>query len=262
MSLDSIINGHGVPRKGRPSKPLRAEITRSLSAEDLMELASPADREALETPKLKQIRASHHELARLLAQGERQVRISHITGFSQTRISILKADPSFQELLTYYEEMETQNFEKARIDVAERLHSLGVDTLEVLHERVRDDPDSLDGKTLIGLAELTLDRIGHGKQSTVNQNVTHSVDEEQLRRIRERPDAPASLTSEDRAGLVGLIMREAENDSGAETLAGDAGAGNGLREEGRKGTSEAARTIIDLPSVDQLSSRGDGDGAD
>lgn len=257
MSLDSIINGHGSPRAGRRSAPVRAEISRSLSAEDLMELATPSEN-PVGTPLLKQIRSSHHELARLLAQGEKQVRISQITGFSQTRISILKADPSFQELMIYYEEMETQTFEKARVDVAERLHSLGVDTLEVLHERVRDDPDSLDGKTLIGLAELTLDRIGHGKQSTVNNNVTHSVDEDQLRRIRERPDAPARLTAEDREGLVGLIMRETSELSDPQTAEGVQGEGPGLREEGRQGTSEAARTIIDLPSVDQLSSRGDG----
>src|SRR5690606_36755504 len=148
----------------------------------------PAENPA-QAPQLQQIRASHHELARLLAQGRKQCDIALITGFSQTRISILKSDPSFQELLTYYQEMETQNFEKARVDVAERLHSLGIGTLEVLHERVRDDPNSLDGKTLIGLAELTLDRIGHGKQSSVNTNVTHSIDEAQLARIRSQPDA-------------------------------------------------------------------------
>lgn len=252
MSLNSIINGHGTPRAGRRTTPVRGEISRSLTAEDLMELATPNENPA-QAPMLKQIRSSHHELARLLAKGEKQVRISHITGFSQTRISMLKSDPSFQELLAYYEEMETQTFEKARVDVAERLHSLGVDTLEVLHERVREDPDSLDGKTLIGLAELTLDRIGHGKQSTVDHNVKHSVDEEQLRRIRERPDAPARLTPEDRAGLVGLIMRETEELSGPEEGSGIESEGPGLREEGRKGTSEAARTVIDLPSVDKLS---------
>lgn len=256
MSLDSIINAHGVPRRGRRTTPLRAEITRSLTPEDLASLAVPSE-EPMGTPALKQIRASHHELARLLARGEKQANIALVTGFSQTRISILKSDPSFQELLQYYTEMEAQNYEKARVDVAERLHSLGVDTLEVLHERLREDPDSLDGKTLIGLAELSLDRIGHGKQSTVNQNVTHSVDEEQLRRIRERPDAPANLTEEDRAGLVDLIMRAPQGLPGPKESSGSEGSGAGLREEGRQGTSEAARTIIDLPSVDQLSGRGD-----
>lgn len=251
MDIDSIT-GHAPQRAGRRSHNLGLQITRSLTPEDLLELAQPSE-EPQGAPALKQIRASHHELARLLAKGEKQVRIAHITGFSQTRISILKSDPSFQELLTYYTEMETQSFEKARIDVAERLHSLGIDTLEVLHERVRDDPDSLDGKTLIGLAELTLDRIGHGKQSTVNNNVTHSVDEDQLARIRAGRDAPADLTPEDRESLMGFIVREAKSLPGSEAAEGGEAEGSGLREEGREGTSEAARTIIDLPSVDKLS---------
>ena len=76
------------------------EIQRPLAPEDLAMLQLAPTKQ----PSLKKIRDSHHALARTLASGISNIDASRITGFDQTYISIMKADPAIQELLSFYED--------------------------------------------------------------------------------------------------------------------------------------------------------------
>lgn len=134
---------------------LYAEIERPLTPEDLLVLETT--KVGSTTPPLKKIRGLHHQVARLMAAGMKNVEISAATGMSQSRISILKNDPAFGELIAFYQESETQAF----ISVREKMETLGLDAAAELHDRILEDPENIGNGTLIQIMTTTLDRGGH-----------------------------------------------------------------------------------------------------
>lgn len=114
------------------------------------------------------MRASHHELARLIAEGRKEVEVAAMTGFSQSRISTLKGSPAFQELLSFYQEKK----EAIYVDTHEKIASLGNESLDALRDDLHDG--LLTPSQKIEIAKLTLDRSGHGvqtKNTSVNFNL-------------------------------------------------------------------------------------------
>jgi hypothetical protein len=144
----SIGSGRGgrKPRK----KTVMWEVLRSLTIPDDLPLLSTA----LPTPRatLTQIRYSHHQLARLLAEGRQQSDAALLTGYSPAYVSVLKDDPSFQELITHYAMQE----EMHHVDVLERMKTLGLSTLDTLQTRLEEDSDSFTNRELMEQAELML----------------------------------------------------------------------------------------------------------
>lgn len=141
------------PNQGRRrggKKGLMWEFIRILSAPQDLSLLSntlPAPRATL-----SQIRHSHHHLARLLSEGKSNHEASLQSGYAPSYISILKTDPSFQELVTYYSSQQEQVF----VDVLDRMRVLGLNTLEELQTRLETDPDSYSLRELMEQAELML----------------------------------------------------------------------------------------------------------
>lgn len=183
----------------------------SLNLEDL--LAKPTSK----PPALNKLRTTHHEMARLLALGLKDVDISRIMGYSQSRISILKNDPLFKELMEHYSAMR----DNIVVDVGSRLSSLSVTALELIQERLIDEPEGLTMKDLQGIAELSLDRSGYGKQQ-VNVNVNTSaatlaeikakIEREHRGRVLPRGQAPEVIDAE----FETVVHSEAEAPEGRE----------------------------------------------
>ena len=117
---------------------------------------------------LAKLRTTHHELARLLALGLKDVDISRATGYTQNRICILKKDPMFAELVSHY----SAQRDASAVDMSARLRALALTSVEVMQERLEDDPDSMTMKELSTLAELGLDRTGFGKTTKVETSGT------------------------------------------------------------------------------------------
>jgi len=223
-------------RPGRREKDLPFAIGRELEPADLLDAGSEG---AIKPISIQQIRQSHHELARLIAQGEKAVTISEITGYSQARISVLKSDPQFQELVEHYKELESEAHTLSRADFHQRLASLGFDSIEVLHQKIVENPDSISAGELIKVVEAVADRTGHGKTSTVNNNnVTTTLTASELADLREAQAAREAntLAPENRSALLRIAMRASEQHSGGETIEGVAGGGHGVREESGEGT--------------------------
>jgi hypothetical protein len=250
-----ILREAGVPLRlgsGRRPKPVQCEYVRDLTTEDLLKASTvPAEG----TPSIKSLRASHHLLARTMATGIDLAEVSIITGYSVSRISILKGDPSFRELLAYYEAMEAEQAKTARADMHERLAQVGFDSLEVLHERLLDEPESFDNKTLLAVVEATADRTGHGKTATVNHEHSHSLSEESLARIRNATFQNRPLAEADRSALIGMAARGASAaHTGAEEADWIEGEGSCVREEGHQGTEEPLLAqAYPLPQVGPVS---------
>lgn len=152
------------PNKGgrkKGKKGLVWEVVRVLKAPDdihLLHDTLPAAR-----ANLTQIRHSHHQLARILSEGKSHTDASQITGYSPAYISVLKTDPSFSELISYYAAQQ----EMQHVDVLDRMRVLGLNTLEELQTRLETDPDSYSLRELMEQAELMLIKPMAATRSTM-----------------------------------------------------------------------------------------------
>lgn len=237
--------------RGRRAAPLHSAYVRDLELADLVRKPDQPTKPA----SLKEIRQSHHQLCRLLAQGKSAEEISSILGtYTPSRISILKSDPMFSTLLSYYKRMEAEQYTLARADMHERLANLGFDSLELLHQRIVDDPDGFDHKTLLAIVEASADRTGFGKSSTVNHDHVHSLSPESIARIKEATQAGREIASEDRGALLRIAAeRTTVIYSEAQEAEWEPCEGAGLREEGNQSTeATVAASGSEVPSVDPV----------
>lgn len=146
--------------------PLDFAVVRELTASDIyIRQTLGADSQ---TPKVKSLRATHHKLAQCLAMNFSDTEASISTGYSLNRISILKGDPSFQELLSFY----SQKREEIFVDVQQRMAGFATDAVEVLQERLTETPEKFSNKDLNDLIKTTADRGGH---SPVQKTETKTI---------------------------------------------------------------------------------------
>lgn len=157
---------------------------RDLNAGDLAALATGSLGSG--APAVLKLRHSHHALARLIAEGKENVEAAAITGYTPGRVSILKADPAFQELVAYYKNQVEELF----IDFHERLRNLGFDSIEELSDRLENDPKSFRNNEIMELVKLASDRTGHGPSARVQHTHTHFSDE-----VLDRLKAEAAVRS-------------------------------------------------------------------
>jgi hypothetical protein len=173
---------------------------------------------------LLRIRHAHHTLARLIAEGKKDIEISAITGYSPSRISILKGDPAFADLVAYY----TSQVEAIFVDVHERLKTLTVEAIEELATRLEENPESFTSRDLLLVAELAADRSGFGPSA----KVTHEhnfVTDEFLEKLRSESrssvkiiDATPTLPSGQGPPGGGTLDRQAALAEGARPIASPA----------------------------------------
>lgn len=156
--------------RGRAAKSVVFAEVRSLEASDLALLAEEKGSKA---PPLKRLGDRHHALARCLASGMSERDAAIACGYVQSRVSVLKSDPAFQELLAFYRE----DTDRAYRDMHERLAGLSRDAVDELHSRLEEDMVAEEKKISVGhlleIAKMGADRTGHGPSSsqTVNVNV-------------------------------------------------------------------------------------------
>lgn len=150
--VDRINLGSARGGKRQESSPLTCEVVRELTEEDLPVLREPP-RVGGATQQLTKVHHSHHQLARMLAQGMEAVAASAATGYSQSYISlILNHDPAFAELVAYY----ASEREAVFVDTLERMKSVGVDSLEKLHQRLLDENIEWSNRELMEAVKLLL----------------------------------------------------------------------------------------------------------
>ena len=140
------------PGKGRRPAPIFYNVTRHLNEADIAELWN-AQRENT-GPKIKALRYNHHVLAKAVASGKSGIECANLTGMSQTYISILKNDPAFQELVSFY----ADEMNELYVDVHQRMATLGTSILEELTERFEADPDKFTKRELLDMFTAMADR--------------------------------------------------------------------------------------------------------
>lgn len=176
MNLDIDL---GLPSGAGASEGLRFEILRELSA------GEAALRGGEQVSPVKRLRQRHHTLARLLASGETPGNAAVLAGYCSSRVSILQNDPSFQELLTFYQGRLTIE----ALDMKAKLGTLAADVVSELQDRIEENPDGFKNTELTELLKASCDRIGLGPTSTVksfNVNATSTLAELKARVLAEQ----------------------------------------------------------------------------
>jgi hypothetical protein len=179
--------------RGRASKPLCFAEVRALAAPDLALLAEEKGSQA---PALKRLTDRHHALARCLASGMTERDSAMACGYVLSRVSILKSDPAFKELLSFYRDSTNQQY----MDMHERLAGLSRDAVEELRVRLEEDMQLEEKNISVGqlmeMAKLGADRTGHGPQSNQTVNVNLNVAsrlEAARKRVQERAASTALI---------------------------------------------------------------------
>jgi len=156
-------------RKGRDGMELHVEYVRDLTRADLEALK--LNRGSLAPPSLKNIRYSHHALARILATGIKENQAALVTGYSVGRVRDLIKDPTFQKLIQDYQ----TDAKDILTDMTERMMNVSFDALEELHERLRDAPEDFTIPALLEVVKTFADRTGHGPGAKLEHSFNDST---------------------------------------------------------------------------------------
>lgn len=135
---------------------------------ELDEVSAHGAREAgIKASPLRRLSSRHRHLAKLLASGMAPSQAAHIVGLTVSRVSILKDDPSFQDLLAFY----GQAVEATFLPFVEKMAGLAEDTVDELQKRLEDDPDSFESDELLRIAQTFADRTGHAPKRVEERNI-------------------------------------------------------------------------------------------
>lgn len=139
----------------RPAEQFSATICRELTHADLViRQSTPIGSK----PKpLKNLRATHHRLAQLLATAHSPAECAVLTSYSIQTIYTLQVDPAFKELITHYSTKRDQVF----MDLQGRMAGFATDAIDIAHERLLDNPESFNNKELTEIIKVSNDRGGN-----------------------------------------------------------------------------------------------------
>lgn len=142
------------PGKGRRPAPVAYGQPRLLSEADIASMWDPQAEGAKAIPRIKTLRYNHHLLAKAVASGKSLLECSQLSGLTGSRISDLKNDPAFQELVSFYAE----ELHEVYVDVHQRMAALGTSVLEELTERFDAEPEKFTKRELMDLFTTVADR--------------------------------------------------------------------------------------------------------
>lgn len=138
--------------QGAKKNPLGLEYRRDLTRADIEDCTTlPV---GATVPQLVRLTYKHHATAQQVAEGKSGAEISAMTGYTANRISQLKSDPAFMELVEFYKEQNIELYAAAHAKLA----MLGVAAVEELQDRLEDNPESFSIRETIEVAEMALDR--------------------------------------------------------------------------------------------------------
>lgn len=143
---------------------------RELSADEVKHL------KRAKLPAFKRLRHAHHRLALLIATGMTGAEIAVITGYSENRIAMLKADPAFKELIA----TKLGLIEAASVDQIAEYNQLiltnGIKAEQLIADKLDSaldaEDDDIPWAVLLKASRDAADRVGLAKRSVaLNVNV-------------------------------------------------------------------------------------------
>lgn len=109
-------------------------------------------------------------MARLIAEGHGTSDVAAMLGYSISRVSILKSDPAFADLVEFYR----SEMQSTSIDALREFHARAVTArnlaLEVVIDKLEDEPEKVSIDEAMDVATKLADRTGSGP-TTKTQSV-------------------------------------------------------------------------------------------
>lgn len=133
------------------------------------QLAAREAREAgIKPSHLGRLSARHHEIARAVASGDRTSEIAARFGITASRVSILKQDPAFQDLVAAMQAQRTVS-DDAEVRIVAGIRN---EALILLWDRLENEGEEIDTETLLKVVTVTADRSGMAPKRVEEKNVT------------------------------------------------------------------------------------------
>lgn len=178
--------GFDIHLGGRAAKALHAEVVRELTQSDLALLATER---GVQPTHVQRITDRHHALARCLASGMSATEAGLCTGYTASRISVLRGDPAFEELIAFYRAPKDIKVQ----DLSEKLLAIAVESADEMLHRLDTESEGFSKGELQDNIKLGADRSGFGPQSkTTNLNVNVNLGD-RMKAARERIAPMAAL---------------------------------------------------------------------
>ncbi len=136
-----------IPSRGAVAEPLIIEVMRQLAADDLPRLIGAPK---VGVPAIQRLRAIHHRQAQLLAEGRKITEVAAIVGCTPQRITQLQNDPTFVELVSYYQDQVM----RSQLEDAARLRDKIVDVGEMAIDELRDRMENDGERKRMGVDQL------------------------------------------------------------------------------------------------------------
>lgn len=178
------------------------EITdiREVTRADLTHLQAPRPQGLI-----KSLRDSHHRIARAVASGLSNGQVAETCGISIQRVSQLRQDPSFIELVAHYRALLTEEWKETADPVTEYMRSNALKGEQLISDRLdkaMEEDETIPLSQLVQMTSDRYDRLGYSKVTkSVNVNVDFAANLEAARR-RSATAARTPITIESPA-LVG-----------------------------------------------------------
>jgi len=171
-----------VKTRGRAEQVPNVLSCEPITAEDMVNLRTRD--EASKPAPLQRLKSRHKQIARAIASGATTSAVAAEFGISSSRVSVLKADKTFQDQIAFYEATNDKEF-----DNYGNLQALNSDAIEEARRRLEEEPDSLEMNEILKLIQIASDRSGTGPKRTeeTNLNVNFGERLDQARnRVREK----------------------------------------------------------------------------
>lgn len=167
---------------GRKARKIEAEVLRELTPSDIALLGTER---SIKPSHINRLSERHHALARCLASGLSVADACAITGYTPSRVSILKGDPSFEELIAFYQA------DKAKLvqDLGDKMRQNALEAQNIIAERLEDEPAAIGIDTLLDITKLGADRTGFGPQSKSTSLHVHMNFADRLKAARQQSGA-------------------------------------------------------------------------
>lgn len=182
-----------IPQRGAISEPLLMEVDRVLTQADANRLGEAPK---VTVPILQKLRATHHRQALLLAQGKSVSEVAAIVGCTPQRLTQLQIDPTFIELVGYYQDQHMTQMLTDGARLADKIVDLGEMAVDELRERLEDEDKRK--KMPIGevrkIAEFAMDRtVAPPKSAAPTSTAPAAITINFGTPIKDRPDEALTI---------------------------------------------------------------------
>ena len=180
---------------GRKAKDIDFAVSRELAEKDFETLSEERSVQK-PIPLAKRLSQRHRALAQYISLGYTDGECAALLGYSVSRISILKSDPAFINLLAIYlaeQQGRYETVEKKAVGVLE-------ETLDQIADQLENEPEKISMGTKLEIVKTIGDRVGFAPQqkpsgdANINITIAAQMEAGRARVERMRQAEPIDIT--------------------------------------------------------------------